>query len=305
MAVTLQNLRDIFYWILRENENTSAYPLVLADSFINLAQKKICRGKVVNPLKNDEVIKWQLAFINKEVVYENVAVVYATDDAVSWATVIEADTTEFQTTGSLYINGYVVTYTGKTSTTFTGCSGVISDILSGTQISICYALPSDFASSINLIYNNKVKVRCVLYDDIFEELNNYKLWDAQYYNNVNTNSTYPSVQPFYTIKDDQYLILFNFNSSGTLFKLRYQRNPDSMSESTDTCLITDDDYAKSTIPYLAVGEMLYNRWEEQRAADIINFALGNIREMYSHYNKSSLESISWTKYKVGKSMLNI
>jgi len=39
---TLQNMRDIFYAILKENEDTSAYPLTLADVLINSAQNNIC-----------------------------------------------------------------------------------------------------------------------------------------------------------------------------------------------------------------------------------------------------------------------
>jgi hypothetical protein len=57
MAVTLQDLRDIFYSILREEENTSAYPLILVDMLLNTAQNKICTGRVVNPLTKEEVKK--------------------------------------------------------------------------------------------------------------------------------------------------------------------------------------------------------------------------------------------------------
>jgi len=45
-----------------------------------------------------------------------------------------------------------------------------------------------------------------------------------------------------------------------------------MTESSDTATIPDA-YSKSTIPYLAIGEMLYQRGEEGRAAEILNFAL--------------------------------
>jgi hypothetical protein len=66
-----------------------------------------------------------------------------------------------------------------------------------------------------------------------------------------------------------------------------------------------EDYAESTIPYLAIGELLYNRGEESRAGELLNFALGQVREMYAHYNNRSFENISGTQYKIGKSKLNI
>jgi hypothetical protein len=57
MATTLQDLRDIFYSILREEEDTSAYPLVLVDLLLNTAQQSICMGNVVNPLSKEQLKK--------------------------------------------------------------------------------------------------------------------------------------------------------------------------------------------------------------------------------------------------------
>jgi hypothetical protein len=51
--------------------------------------------------------------------------------------------------------------------------------------------------------------------------------------------------------------------------------------------------------------MLYNRWEEWRWAELINFWLGKVKEMYTYYNDRSLESISGVQYKSWKSKLNI
>jgi len=51
--------------------------------------------------------------------------------------------------------------------------------------------------------------------------------------------------------------------------------------------------------------MLYNRGEEGRASEILNFAIGQIKEMYNYYNNTSYEKISGTAYKMGKNTLNI
>ena len=305
MATTLQQLRDISYAIIRTDEDTTAYPLVLLDSFLNLAQKKIFKGRVVNPLNQTNVVKWQLPFTNKEVIYSNVAVTYISSDVTTGDTSIEADTTNYPSDWYIYIEGTIVQYASITATSFEWCTGVIADFQWGTQISIAYAVPSDFSSSINLTFNNVYKVPCKVFDDIFEDMNSYKWVDTLYYSNVSTQSTTPFADPFYTIKDDAYLILFNLNNTGQRIRFRYQKNPTTMVDNTDTASIPDDDYVKNTIPYLAVAEMFYNRGEESRAAEIINFAMGNIREMYDHYNKSSFESISGTRYKTGKSKLNV
>jgi hypothetical protein len=46
--------------------------------------------------------------------------------------------------------------------------------------------------------------------------------------------------------------------------------------------------------------MLYNRGEEKRAAEIINFGISKIKAMYTHYNKSSYEKQSGVQYQMSK-----
>jgi len=100
------------------------------------------------------------------------------------------------------------------------------------------------------------------------------------------------------------LLIFNRNNTGDQIHVRYEKKATKMVDSDDVTTIPED-YAESTIPYLALGELLYNRGEESRGSELINFALGQIREMYSFYNNQSYESISGVQYKSGKSKLNI
>jgi hypothetical protein len=46
-----------------------------------------------------------------------------------------------------------------------------------------------------------------------------------------------------------------------MIHLRYEKLPTTLVASTDVSTITNDVYAKTTIPYLAVGEFLFNRDE--------------------------------------------
>ena len=46
--------------------------------------------------------------------------------------------------------------------------------------------------------------------------------------------------------------------------------------------------------------MLYNRGEEQRGAELINFGMGQVKEMYEYYNKRDAQRISGTKYRTSK-----
>lgn len=112
------------------------------------------------------------------------------------------------------------------------------------------------------------------------------------------------VDPFYTIIDRQYLVIFNRNNTGDQIHMRYEKNPATMTTIVD-CSIDNDVYAKAVIPYFAIGELLYNRGEERRGADLLNFAMGQLKSMYTYYNKSSFEKLNGVQYKTAKSHLNI
>ena len=305
MAVNLETLREISYDILREEQNTSAYPLSLIDVMLNSSYQSICNGRLINPLNKEEVRKGQLSFLNTSKYYSNVPTISLSADTTEWATTLTvSDTTNYPTTGKLYINWNIITYTGKWATTFTWVTGVLFDFASWTEISIAFALPSNFASIINITYNHKFKLPAKLYDDIFEDLNDYK--GSNYQRNRGT-SIYESpfrIQPFYTIIDNN-LVLFQINELDWQVHLRYEKLPTELSASSDEVIIDNDIYAKSTIPYLAIGEMLFNRWEEQRASELINFWIGKVNEMYTYYNNRSYEKLNWVSYSMWKGKLNI
>ena len=301
---TLQDLRDIWYAILREQEGTTAYPLSLMDLLVNSAQNRICNGNLTNPITKESIRKWQLSFLWTSAFFSNVDVTTLSAIAVVWATSLSiTSTANFGSTWTLYINGNIIPYTGKTDTTFTGCSNILFAHLSGSQVSIAFTLPTAYGSIINITYNNSYKLDAKLYDDIWEDLNSnknagYNRTDSQWFRSQS------DVKPFYTIIDGTHFVIFNRNNTGDQIHLRYDKVATTMTESSDTATIPDA-YSKSTIPYLAIGEMLYQRGEEGRAAEILNFALWQVKEMYKYYNDHSFESISGVQYKMGKSKLNI
>ncbi len=300
---TLQTLRDIAYSIIREEEDVNAYPLILMDMLLNSSQTRICNGTVINPLNQQAVIKGKLSFLDSSEFYSNVNVTTLSANATVGATALSiTDTTSYPTSGSVYINGNIVTYTGKTATTFTGCTNVDFAHLAGSQVSIIFDFPTDFGSISWVSYANNFKLDAKVYDDIWEDLNSVKSWgynrtDAMGYRSQTT------IKPFYTVIGNRFLI-FNRNNTGDQIHLRYEKKATKLVNSTDIPTIPED-YAESTIPYLAIGELFYNRGEESRGAELINFALGQVREMYTYYNNKSFESISGVQYKTGKGKLNI
>lgn len=303
-TVTLQDFRDIGYAILREDEWVQAYPTVLMDMMLNSAQNRICNGTVINPMNWQAIRKGKLPFLDTSAFYSNINVTTLSADTTVWAVTLDiTDTTDYPSAGSIYIAGNIITYTGKSATQFTGVTWVEFAHLSGAQVSTIFSTPTDYGSILNITYANSYKLEPKLYDDIWEDLNSYKNgWynrtDAQWYRSQTT------VKPFYTIIGMDKFLIFNRNNTGDQIHLRYEKLATEMTVSWSLATIPDA-YSKATIPYLAIGEMLYNRWEEWRGAELLNFALGQVKEMYSFYNNVSYESISGVQYKIWKSKLNI
>lgn len=303
MATTLQNLYDLSYALLREDESdSSAYPTSLLTAMFNMAQLDFCSGNIINPVPLSQDLrnakKGQLPFLMKDAYFSNVAPTYLTADVAIWgATLSVSSTADFPTTGSLYLAGNIITYTGKTSTSFTGCTNVLFAFLSGSQVSAVFSLPTDFMSSIQIIYNNQYKLDGVLYDEVFEQLkglkNNFYSDTRQNNAQLNNNSMY--TRPFYTIKDNTYLILWNVQDTGWMIHLRYEKKPTTLSAVSDLCTIDNDSYCQLILPYLACGELLYNRWEEDRASKLYNHAVWVAKKAYNFYNNTMFEDINWTR----------
>jgi hypothetical protein len=101
MSTTLQQLRDISYNIIREEQSdTSAYPVSLLDLMLNSAQQRICTGMVINPNNpNDVARKGQLPFLFVDTFYSNVPPTsLSSASAIGDTTLTVADTTNFPTT---------------------------------------------------------------------------------------------------------------------------------------------------------------------------------------------------------------
>jgi hypothetical protein len=306
LATTLVQLEDIFYAILREDWPSSAYPQVLADLFLNAAQQDILGGRVIHPLTNEEAKAGDLYFINSDAYYEIVAPTSLTADIAIWATTIYADTTDYPATGKLYLWGQVVSYTWKTATSFTWVSGVLFGFVSWTRLQLCFDVPADYFDIIEIIYNNDFKLDAQQYDSIFSNENSYKASNSTYVSSP-YNATLGRNSAFYTIKDGAYIIPFNLTTTGAFLHLRYKTIPDTMITlpAPVNCTIDNDIYAQLCIPHLAVAEMLFERWEENRAGMIYNNAIKNCRKMYSRYNQTSFESQNNTQVKSWHGHVNI
>lgn len=300
MAVTLENLRWMCYDILREEPNNSAYPYSLIDTLLNWAQQAVCSWLYVNPLNKEEVRKGQLPFLNREIFYETSLTQYVAEEVLPWATEIEINTNTRPDEWVVYIGWNIVEYREKDDTHLYQCTWINGKIKAWEQASIIFKIPADFMNPINVILDDRVQITNEWYDDIFSKIRDNK-WKFDY----RFIQWRGYDKPFYVIKDDQYLILYNINTAGKILRLRYECLPNPMVSETDECAIPNDTYAMNVIPYLAVWETMYNRWEEQRGAEVINWWMTKLKEMYKFYNKTWIERYTGQHYWMGKSKFNI
>jgi len=306
---TLQNLRDVFYAILKEDEDSSAYPLTLVDVLINNAERWICSWNLTDLTtgNKDQIEKWPLPFLFSDSYFTSVQDTYLTAATTIGATSLALnDTTNFASSGDLWINEDLVTYTGKTSTSFTWVTWVDFAHLWGSRVTQLFSLATDFASSVRVIYNGQLVLQPVDYRNLYLRLNNYK--GTGYVNSTNNSNNsvndrfIDDLAPFYTVINGTYFLPFQIDNSGYMFHQIYEKKPTALVAGTDVCTIPDE-YSEATIPFIAVSDMLYNRWEEARALKLLNFGLGKVQEMYSYYSNQNNEDLNGQRVQTWKDMI--
>jgi len=306
MTQTLAWLRTIYYNILKENSDTSAYPLTLTDSLLNSTQRNICAGNLIDltTWRKEQIEKTALPFLFQDEYYTSVQDITLDTETTIWATMLSAsDTSWFSISGKLWINENVITYTGNTWTWFTWVTWVAFAHLAWTPVSQLFDLPDDYASSIRVIYNNRVPLRNVDYRNMYLELNNYK-WGYWWHDNLNDYSIATRIRPFYTIIQWKYMLPFQYDIWDRMIHMQYEQKPDKLVDWADETLIPDD-YA-DTIAYIAVAKTLYNRWEEDRALKLWSFGIWEVMSMYSFYSNVNNEDLNNQRITTWKdSILNI
>ena len=283
---TLQDLRNQSYWILKADENSKAYSPMLMDSFINKAQNDICIGNLFNLKTAERLLKPTLNFLAKEAYFKSVQRGTISWAIALWATTIPiASTTNYLSSGALWIDGMIVTYTGITGASFTGCSGVITAMWAGAKLYALFALPSDFWQMTSAYYipssgGMQSKMIGIDYRDFKESFLNRITYSIQ------TNSLF-SGEVYYTIVNGLYFLPFTPQSANNI-RFEYQKLPTSFSLVTDIATVPDT-YVLNTIPYVAVAEMLFNRWEPDIAIELNNFGYNSVKTMYAFYSSQSVE----------------
>ena len=286
MSYNLQDVYNTCYWILSASQDSTAYPEDLMLSFINNAQNDICYGNVVNLQTNERLDKQALTFLEANKFYSSHMFYTLPSDAVVWSPTLTITNT-FATSGMLWINGNLISYTGNTGSVISGIplSGQYSIQYAhkaGTQVFQLETLPTDFWQLSRAFYTpssslNRYELVSVDSRDLINALPNSTIY--QYFSNYGTayNREY-----YYSMLRGQYILFLVNKIDAQPIMLDYQIAPTQL-ENTIDALTIPDDYALSTIPYLATAEMLANRGEMTEAIRLQSYGFNKVKSMYQFY----------------------
>ena len=306
---TLQDVYNAWYAIIKSVENSSAYP---RDTFIlhkiNAAQISIINWWLKNYLTWEILTKLNLQFNNSVQVYTSVSPTTSTADMTVWWTSISAtDTTYYSSTWYLWVDWDIIAYTGKTSTSFTGVTGINFAHLSGVYVRQLHALPSDFWLLNRAWYKNKY----ILVPIDQRDLVNVTTFNQYNFNPQSINEFWNSFQwneYYYSIIDGSYFLPIVPSEDSMMIKLEYEKSPTLLlaaSPTTQTLAIPDD-YSLQTIPYIAFAMAMAERWETDEAYRLQNIWFENVKQMYSYYNAHRQEMLFNQRVRTGSDIkLNI
>lgn len=288
MSKTLQDIKSTFYSILNEQEDSPDYWVSFVDELLNNAQRLICSGWVYNLRSQQKIQKGVLPFLNKNQFYTTVndTSITTTVWSLSDVTLAVSSTVGYPTTGTLYINGDIVSYTGKTTTSFTGVSGLSFLHQAGTQVSMLFPLPTDHATTIRVIYNNYSEITYIDERNLYSPTRSVSAYPIRrdYLGGSNHETGYT----IYGYDGGMYLLPFGLNQPWLPIRLQYEKKPTEMTQNTDLCTIPDEFI--NTIPYVAVAEMLYNRGQEDSGLMINDtLAVPRVQALYNYYNNQHSE----------------
>lgn len=288
---TLQDVYNIAYWIVKQPENSSAYSTTLLKTFINKAQNDICFGNLTNLQTGEKLPKMSLPFLNDSAFYTTVAKTTVSTIPAIWDSILYAATTWFASSGYLYVKGNILHYTWITATSFigisiTGKTSIKFAFERGTPVIQAYLLPTDFSQAVEMNYNKNQRLVSLDQRDIINETWTSYFLQRFFRNDFAADIT--NTEYYYSIIDATYFIFIGPNVSGRMLRLDYQTKPIQLVNPTDVLTIPDE-YSLNTIPYLAIAEMMFNRWESDEGMKLQNFWYNNAYNMYKYYQSQKTE----------------
>lgn len=114
---------------------------------------------------------------------------------------------------------------------------------------------------------------------------------GQIYNMFNASGYNAGIyqrQYYYSMIRGKYILHLTTNQTGNAIDMEYQMAPTQVANPTDLMTIPDA-YVLTTVPYMAVAEMLSNRGETEEGTRLNHLGFNNIKSMYQFYATQRIE----------------
>lgn len=257
-------------WIPSDSQN---YSLATVSEKVNSVVKRIMNGRIVSlierdPYGNDKVYQCGgLPFREKTIFYTPVPTTTLSSDVGLADVEISFNTSNFASSGAIYISWDIITYTGKTSTKVSGVSWLLSTHNSGDTVYQLFSLPSDITKAFTLKRTDSMSnMKEIDYQD-----NRYQQSHFEYYSIVTSNSGV------------NYLLVRTWAETlSSKLMLTYYSTSDDMNVDADVCIIPDE-YV-DLVASLAAWELNWDMSESWDAQLQLKKAYAWINEMFWFFN---------------------
>lgn len=285
-TLTLLDAVNAAYDVLKETSDASNYPVSLMRSYVRTEQAKVCDGSVESfDPKATPLQKPQLVFLDGRKVYSTVKSGLVATSPAAGATVLEVgDATPYLASGAVWLEGEVVTYSGKTSTQLTGCLPIGFPYAVNTVVRQLFPLPADFSTATRLTYDGRTTCRPVDQRDIIANMN-----VSGAFLNRNAFDRDEASERLYAIISGEWLLPHPQDAAGKSLLLEYQRVCGPLAEDSDVLTIPDD-YSLEALSLLAASKMLAMRRELDDAMHLRQLGLNAVQSMYRAWNYASKET---------------
>lgn len=281
MSTTRATLRADVYTILNEPSTGGLYSDDLINVWLNNTQVEVCDGK-------------KLKFLRSK--YQFLAPTQTTlTSAITTAstTLPVADTTNYATSGAVWCQGDIILYTGKTSTTLTGCTGIDLAHVSGAYVYPLISLPTNYWSmpELRIMRSTTIMSSNWMYYDELE-------WEQRLSTHAFT---------FVISSDGTKYMMIDGVQSTDICVFHYQKYPTYMSSDSSVATIPDP-YARKVIPTMTASKimLLFGDDIEGLGTKLGQIGQTDLFKMYKHYGsaeegfrgifRSQYKSVAQPKY---------
>lgn len=257
---TLAQARSATQEILNDLATSSIYSPEYIDQCINDTETDMCDTAKFNFLKDKEL-------------YNAPADTSLTGDVTTVSTVLPVnDTTNYPTSGAVYIEQDIILYTGKTSTTLTGCTGIGINHSSGQVVRPVLALPSNYAKRpvLEVYKGGNSKPLTYEYIDETDYFHSRLLYKFTFVSDGSGN---------------RYLMANALNSTDSMV-FKYLKKPTTLVDDSDVLTIPDP-YALKIVPIFAAArcQMLRGDNLDGEAVNKFEMAQRELFQMQKHFGE--------------------